>query len=218
MKAAAIGLVFLLGVSGFAQEVPPEAPPVLELATVLRADGKVTWPVAIHHMAVGFALERAHHHVRITARLGNGGGRAEVDAFLMREIGPDATEGDEVARTMFELSYPFDGWVDLFNDLELEKGTYWLVLGKPKDSTWSSINWFAAQPAVGTSACNAHLTGSQSFTFESDAADYLPASKFVKKYTPYAFQIEITELRPPGAAEICTWQMPAVNAGTGSSR
>lgn len=209
MKAA-IGLVLLLTGSVFAQE----APPVLEVATVLRADGLVTFPVAIHHMAVGFALSREHHHVSIRARLGNGGGRAEVDAFLMRAVGPDAKESDEIARTQFELSYPFDGWVDLFNDVELEKGSYWLVLGKPKESSWSSINWFAVKPETSLSACNAHLTGAQTYTFDSDTADYLPASKFEKKFTPYAFQIDITELRPPGA-ETCT---QTFTAGPGSSR
>jgi hypothetical protein len=198
MKVA-IGLVLLLTVSVFAQE----APPVLEVAMVLRADGLVTFPVAIHHMAVGFALQRAHHHVSIRARLGNGGGRAEVDAFLMRAVGPDATESDEVARTEFELSYPFDGWVDIFNDVELEKGSYWLVLGKPKKSSWSSINWFAVKPESSLSACNAHLIGSQTYTFDSDTANYLPASKFERKFTPYYFQIEIMELRPP-SAEACT--------------
>jgi hypothetical protein len=191
-----------------------EAPPPLERATVLIADGEKTWPVAFHHMAVGFRLERAHHHVSIAARLGNGGGHAEVDAFLMREIGPEVKEGDEVARTAFELSYPFDDWVDIFNDLELEAGRYWLVLGKPKERNWSSINWFVTDLRAGMNTCNAHLAGSQSYTFDSDTADYLPASKFEQKYTPYAFQIEITELRAPGP-DPCP---QTLSAGTGSSR
>ncbi|HEY0371449.1 MAG TPA: hypothetical protein VGD79_05585 [Thermoanaerobaculia bacterium] len=197
----AIGLLLFLGtVSLFAQEPPP----MLEEATVLRADGKSTMAVAFHHLAVGFQLERAHHHVSISARLGNGGGRAEVDAYLVRAIGPDATESDEVARTAFELSYPFDDWVDIFNDLELETGNYWLILAKPPESTWSSINWFAVQPAEVRSACSAHLGNAQSFTFESDEAEYVPASKFDKKYTPYAYLLEVTELRPVGTFDQCS--------------
>lgn len=207
-----IGLLLFLGMAPmFAQEAPQ---PPLERATVLLADGKNTWAVAFHHMAVGFRLERAHQHVSIAARLGNGGGYAEVDAFLMREVGPQATGSDEIARTAFELSYPFDDWVDLFNDLDLEAGRYWLVLGKPKERNWSSINWFVTDLRPGIDTCNARLAGSQTYTFDSDTADYLPASKFEQKYTPYAFQIEIAELRQPGP-DPCPQNL---SAGTGSSR
>jgi hypothetical protein len=199
----AIGLLLFLGtVPLFAQGAPPDAQ-LLERASVLLTDGKATMPVAFHYLAVGFHLGRDHHHVDIRARLGNGGGRAEVDAYLMRAIGPKATTNDEVARTAFELSYPFDGWVDIFYDAELPAGNYWLVLVKPREATWSSINWFAAQPASVRSACSAHLIGSQSFSFESDAADYFPASKFEQKYTPYAYQIELVELRPAGTVDTC---------------
>lgn len=199
----AIGLLLFLGtIPLYAQSAPPD-PPVLERATVLVADGKETWPVAFHHLAVGFHVDREHHHVGISARLGNGGGRAEVDAYLMRVVGPEAKESDEIARTALELSYPFDGWVDIFNDVELEPGTYWLVLGKPKECNWSSLNWFATQPAGVMTACGTHLTGAQSFEFESDVADYFPASHFEKKYTPYAYQMEVTELRPAGVADVC---------------
>jgi hypothetical protein len=135
--------------------------------------------------------------VTVSARLGNGGGHAYGDAFLMRRIGPDASERDEIARISFDLVYPFEGWVDLFTNLDLEKGTYWLVIARPYDKAHSSINWFVAQPA-GTTGCFASYLDSQSFTFRSDAAEYLPASKFREKYQPYGFQFEVWEMREPG--------------------
>jgi hypothetical protein len=46
--------------------------------------------------------------------------------------------------------------------------------------------------------CFASYLDSQSFTFRSDAAEYLPASKFREKYQPYGFQFEVWEMREPG--------------------
>lgn len=51
--------------------------------------------------------------------------------------------------------------------------------------------------------CGVAYRGSQSYTFHGDAAEYLPASKFAKKFEPYAFQFEITEARPVGSVVAC---------------
>jgi hypothetical protein len=194
MKAA-IGLFVFLGtVPLFGQE----ALPALERVTLIATRGEVSMPVAVHGQAVGWVLYREEHHVTVSAHLGNGGGHAYIDAFLMKRIGPGATQGDEIAYTSFDLGFPFDGWVDVFTDLELEPGEYWLVIAKPKEKAHSSINWFVLQPKSVGGSCSARFRGSQSYTFHSDTADYLPASKFEQKYEPYAFQFEVSELRPAG--------------------
>lgn len=196
----AVGLLLFLGMvlPLAAQDAPPyPSLEPLERATLFTVTGEKTWPIGIDGQAVSFYLGAARKGVTVSARLGNGGGHAYGDAFLMKHIGPDATQGDEIARISFDLVYPFEGWVDLFTDLDLEKGKYWLVIARPYDKAHSSINWFVSQPLT-TSGCFASYLEAQSFTFRSDAAEYLPASKFREKYYPYAFQFELWEMRPPG--------------------
>jgi hypothetical protein len=191
MKSMAALLFFAVPL--FAQEGPQ--PPPEEPRTVLAIGGEVTWGIGVNGRAVGFALARAHHHVTIAARLGNGGGHAPFDAYLMRNIGPEATEGDEVARTLLDLPYPALGWTTLFEDMDLERGVYWLVIAKPRDKPFSSINWIAASPMVLETTCDIRYLGTRAYTFFSDAADYIPASKFKKEIDPYGFQIALTEPR-----------------------
>jgi len=175
----------------FAQEEP---------RTVLAVGGEVSWGVGVNGRAVGFSLAQAHPHVTIAARLGNGGGHAYLDAYLMRKVGPGATEEDEVARTSLDLAYPALGWVTLFEDMDLERGVYWLVIAKPRDKAFSSINWIAASPmALETSCGGASYLGTSAYTFLSDASDYIPASKFEKEVEPYGFQIALTEPREDAA-------------------
>ena len=195
MKRALVFLLFILAIPLRAQELH-----LLERVTVAGARGGVSWPVAIRAQAVGFVLHRAHQRVTVSARLGNGGGHAYVDAYLMRQIGPGATMEHEIAYTTFDLAYPFDEWVDLFTDLDLDAGQYWLVIAKPRDVSHSSINWFVAQPLESTGSCSANVLSSRAYTFHFDEAEYIPASKFEKKFEPYRFQFEVTELRTAGSS------------------
>ena len=197
MKSAIGVLLLLVTVPMFAQDLPPE----FERATLLSVGGPVSWGVGINGQAVGWAFARAHPHVSVSARLGNGGGHAYLDAYLMTRIGPGTTEEHQIARTTFDLQYPHDGWVELFTDLDLEAGAYWLVIAKPRERAHSSINWFVAQPADFGGTCHVRMLGSQSYTFHGDAAEYLPASRFAKKYEPYAFQFEVTEVRETGTGQ-----------------
>ena len=194
MKRALGFLLFVLATPVCAQDLP-----LLERVTVAGPRGDVSWPVAIRGQAVGFALYRAHEHVTVSARLGNGGGHAYVDAYLMKQIGPGATQEHEIAYNTFDLAYPFDDWVDLFTDLSLDAGQYWLVIAKPRDVSHSSINWFVVGPSEPTGSCSAHLLSSWAYTFLLDEAEYIPASKFEKKFEPYLFQFEVTELRAVGS-------------------
>ena len=194
MKSA-IGLFILL-------VLPVTAGEVTEPASLLKLGGQRTWALPIHGQAVGFSLPYARR-VNISARLGNGGGHAYADAFLMRRIGPGTTEKDEVGRIPFDLAYPYEGWVDLFTNIELDAGTYWLVIARPYDVAFSSINWYVAQPPAMTGSCFVSYLDTKAYTFRGDAAEYTPASKFEKKFEPYAFEFEVWEMRPVGSQPPC---------------
>lgn len=191
-----IAALLFVAVPLFAQELPP---PAEKPRTLLAVGGEVSWGIGVNGRAVGFSFAHAHHHVTIAARLGNGGGHAYFDAYLMREIGPGASEDDEVARASLDLPYPALEWITLFEDVDLERGVYWLVIAKPRDKPFSSINWIAASPMALETSCGTSYLGTKAFTFFSDAAGYLPASKFKKEIDPYGFQIALTE--PPEEIE-----------------
>lgn len=171
--------------------------PAMPRATVVAVEGERSWPVPINGQAVGFALMAPEQSVEIAARLGNGGGHAYLDAYLMKRIGPGTTEADEIARTSFDLEYPESGWITLFAGLNLEKGIYWLIVAKPHDRAFSSLNWFVASPRQFRASCGGvGYLGTKSYTFFGDAAEYIPASKFEKKFeAAYGFQFEVTAAR-----------------------
>lgn len=195
MKPAIALLLFL----GMVPLLAQEAPPPLEPAALLAIDGDMTWPIGISGQAVGWSLDRPHRGVTVSARLGNGGGHAYADVYLMKSIGPGTTEKDEIAYRSLDLVYPYEGWTDLFVDVDLEAGTYWLIVARPRERAHSSINWFVALPMWVSGSCGAAHAGSRSYTFHSDAAEYIPASKFEEKYQPYGFQFEVSEMRAAGS-------------------
>lgn len=167
--------------------------PLRAQETILATGGDMAFPVPIQGQAIAFALADPHCGVTIEVRLGNGGGRAPVEAYLMERVGPDVDEADEIARTSLELGYPHDGWITLFSGLDLEQGGYWLVVGKPKARAHSSLNWFASKPGDVTTTCGVRWVTSRSFIFHSDAAEYLPASNFApQKYEPHKFLLRVT--------------------------
>ncbi|HJQ41379.1 MAG TPA: hypothetical protein VKB93_29920 [Thermoanaerobaculia bacterium] len=197
MKAA-LGWVLCLGATAMFGQEPPELKPFI----LLSSHGELSRPMpVVRSQAVGWVLNGEHHHVTVSAHLGNGGGRAPFEAYLMRTIGPGTTRRDEIAGESFDLPYPFDGWVDLFTDLDLAPGEYWLIIGRSKETAFSSINWFVETPRQLTGSCTFRYLGSQSYIFYSDTADYLPASKFEKKVEPYGFEFEVFDLRPAGMTE-----------------
>jgi len=166
----------------------PTAPPPL----VLSIGGEKTIRSAVKGRAVGWWLRRPHCNVTIAAHIANGGGFAKGEAYLTRAIGPGTSTADEIARTTFDLPYPFDGWFNLFTDLHLETGEYWLVIAKPRDTTFSSLNWILANPMSLKTSDAIRYIGTTAYTYDSDVADYLPASKFGPKYEPYGFEFELT--------------------------
>jgi hypothetical protein len=185
-------LIIVLAVSPVgAQPFEPER------MTILEIGGRLAWGVGITGQAVGWDLTRPHHHVEVAARLSNGGGHAYFDAYLMRVIGPDASRRDEVAYASFDLSYPHEGWVTLFADLDLEPGEYWLVVAKPTEKAHSSLNWIVGAPMSLRSTCDVRYLGTKSYTFLSDTAEYIPASKFESRYEPNGFQIALTDILVP---------------------
>src|SRR5687768_8650089 len=82
-----------------------------EERAILAIGGEGAWGVGINGRAVGWSLSHPQHNVTVSAKLGNGGGHAYLDAYLMRSVGPGTTGRDEVARTSLDLPYPFTGWV-----------------------------------------------------------------------------------------------------------
>jgi hypothetical protein len=188
-------LIIVFAVSPLVAQPLPEPEP--ERTAILQIGGKLAWGIGITGQAVGWELARPHHHVAVAAHLGNGGGHAYMEAYLMRAIGFDASSRDEVAYASFDLTYPNDGWITLFADLDLEPGEYWLVVAKPKEKAHSSINWMVATPMNLSSTCDVRYIGTKSFTFLSDTAEYLPASKFESKYEPYGFQMALTDFLVP---------------------
>jgi hypothetical protein len=188
-------LIIVLAVPPLGAQQLPEPEP--ERTAILEIGGKLAWGIGITGQAVGWELTRPRHHVTVTAHLGNGGGHAYMEAYLMRAIGFDASSRDEVAYASFDLTYPHDGWIPLFADLDLEAGEYWLVVAKPREKAHSSINWMVATPMSLKSTCGVRYLGTKSFTFLSDTAEYLPASKFESKYEPYGFQMALTDVLSP---------------------
>lgn len=189
MKTAAGSLLLfiVLGIAPLsAQEHQPHS-------TLLSIGGQVAWGIGINGRAVGWSLSQPQHHVTVAANLGNGGGRAYLDAYLMRSVGPGTTGSDEVAYVSLDLPYPFTGWVKLFQGLDLEAGEYWLLIAKPRDRAHSSINWVAANPRILLASSGVQYLGTKSYTYASDAAAYLPASKFAAiELEPYGFGLEVT--------------------------
>ena len=189
MKSAAGSLLlfFVLGTTPLSGQ---------EQSAILAIGGQATWGIGINGRAVGWSLGRPQYNVTVAANLGNGGGHAYFDAYLMRSVGPGTTGRDEVAYASLDLPYPFTGWVKLFEGLELEAGEYWLVIAKPRDRAHSSINWVAANPRTQRLSCDVQYLGTRSYTFPSDAAAYLPASKFAAiEPDPSGFGIEVTAAR-----------------------
>jgi hypothetical protein len=185
MKTAVGSLLFLVA---FAL-----TPLAAQERAMLAIGGDGSWGIGVNGRAVGWTLTNPHHDVKISARLGNGGGHAYADVYLMRSIGPGTTDDDEVARTSFDLPYPFSGWVDVFAGLDLEPGEYWLIIAKPRERAHSSINWIATNPMTLRKSCDLQYLGTRSYTFQTDAATYLPASRFASiEIEPYGFGVLVT--------------------------
>ena len=194
MKRAIWSILFLVafGPPLFAQLPSAHYRPEQPRWSVLSIGGPLTRGIAVTGRAVGWSLERPHCSVSVSAHLGNGGGYAIGIAYLTRSIGPGTSAIHEIRQTGFDLPFPFDGWITLFEGLELEAGDYWLIVAKPPEKTFSSINWTMANPMRLKMSSAVRYIGTTSYTYDSDVAEYLPASNFGPKYEPYGFEIEVT--------------------------
>jgi hypothetical protein len=86
---------------------------------------------------VGWTATNAYSDVRVSARLGSGGGIGQTGrAYLTTQIGPGTSVANEVASTNF--TFPLQGSeVTLFQGLHLAAGSYYLsIIGD--SSTWGS--------------------------------------------------------------------------------
>jgi hypothetical protein len=108
-------------------------------------------------------------------------------AYLTDTIGSQATSSNEVAApTSFTLPDPSvagetfgPAWIDLFDQIDLDAGFYYLTIGAGPDSSgaWSNTSDPTVTEAAGFFRGDL-LTGSQFSAFGSDVSSYLPASNF----------------------------------------
>jgi hypothetical protein len=77
-------------------------------------------------LAIGWSLQSAFSDVDISARLI---GSATGTAYLMTQIGPTTTVADQLMSAKFTIDSTTIDWVPLFTDLDLQPGSYFLVLG-----------------------------------------------------------------------------------------
>lgn len=171
----------------------------VEHPVILSVGGDDFGATSVNGLAVGFALYGPYCHVTISARLNNGGGfagYASSIAYLMRAIGPDATHRDQVARVAFDLPPQFDGRFDLFTDIELPAGDYWLVLVNPP-GRFSYTNWSVSAPLALFKSNGARYIGTTS-TSPRTLAEYPPSSVFGATYSGFGYQFAVTG--EPGVA------------------
>ena len=102
-------------------------------------------------------------------------------AYLTSAIGTGTSVGEEIASTTFTSPNVLDGpvWIDLFNQINLGAGFYYLTIGS-LDST--SGGWSNTSDPTVTEAPGFFLgdlvTGSQFYASGGNVAAYLPASNF----------------------------------------
>ena len=105
-------------------------------ATILSVTGQIDGGFygisASQAAATSWSQSSTYADTDISALLGNG--PAHGTAYLMSRIGPGATPADEIARANFQFPSSTT-MVLLFNDLTLNPGTYYLVIGSRASSS-----------------------------------------------------------------------------------
>jgi len=100
-------------------------------------------------LAVGWSQSTAFSAVNITADVAGFYPQVTVDAWLTTRIGPGTTALDQIAETSVLVSTDMQP-VNLFSDLALGPGTYYLVLSASTVGVWGGTE--KASDAVVTSA------------------------------------------------------------------
>jgi len=108
-------------------------------------------------------------------------------AYLTDATGSQASSSNEVATpTTFTLPDATiagetfgPGWIDLFDQIYLDAGFYYLTIGAGPDSSGAWSNTYDPTVTEAPGFFRGDLvTGSQFYAFGSDVASYLPASNF----------------------------------------
>jgi hypothetical protein len=125
--------------------------------------------------AVSWTQTSTYTDVTIDAFIGGNGlvAPAEATAYLMSQIGPGTTSADEVTTPPFSIDLPYgpDSFVQLFSNLTLGPGTYYLVIDPTSNFGWGG-DTIPAQ-ILGTGVTQ-NLDGLDSGTI----ASFAPASSF----------------------------------------
>ena len=108
------------------------------------------------------------------------GGAGSARVYLMQAIGTGTTVSSQIATFDFTASNPGGGTVNLFQDMDLLAGTYFLV--------FQSLDGFGVSMQVGTSSTTAENVTLNSGRLAYGIAPYAPGSNFV----PHASQLVIT--------------------------
>jgi len=142
LKIMKFPLAFVFATLAVAQYIELRAetiismPPTNDLACIVIFSGQ--------GYRVGWAQTNAYSDVRVSARLGSGGGIGQTGrAYLTTQIGPGTSVANEVASTNFK--FPLQGSeVTLFQGINLAAGSYYLsIIGD--SSTWGSC-WLKGIP------------------------------------------------------------------------
>ena len=108
------------------------------------------------------------------------GGAGSARVYLMQGIGTGTTVASQIATFDFTPSNPGGGTVNLFQNIDLLAGTYFLV--------FQSLNGFGVDMRVGTSSTTADDVTLNSGRLAYGITPYAPGSNFV----PHASQLVIT--------------------------
>lgn len=136
--------------------------------------------------AVAWTQGRGFASVHIFANLlDDSFGLAGGDAYLVNSIGVGTSIYNEFARTQFTADPFVSGWVELFADLTLPTGSYFLVLAPtlfPDGNSDTRMVWnTTSTPTVTTDpdAFRGDILGDvQWYATQTFDPDYLPASNF----------------------------------------
>jgi hypothetical protein len=165
--------------------------------------GTGSWSLAaVESNAVSWSALSASSNVTVSARLiGDFNGMA----YLTTRIGTEATLADVLLSSSFSVaSSSAFSWVDLFTDINLGPGTYYLVLGSVEDRGGGWAN--TEQPMVSTSS-GITYNGSYTASASNNNLSFFPGSNFTDSggvaVAPFQFQVS-GDLKPKFVPEPTT--------------
>lgn len=119
------------------------------------------------------------------------GGVGEGRAYLMRDIGPGITVASQVATVDFIPTSFMGATVNLFQNVDLVAGTYFLVI--------QGLDGFGVDWRIGTASSTAENVTLNSAEYSYGIAPYAPASGFVNDANQRVFTVSGNAVVPEPA-------------------